>query len=103
VPVVLINKLSESENVAFPRPWSGTPAFLTVPAQVGSSAILSALSARPSTDLPSAAAMRAACAHALTGGAGQHLIGQATNYMTRISASSEGALGPHPAREPEPV
>jgi hypothetical protein len=102
VPVVLI-KLSESENVVLPRPRFGTRAFLMVPAQAGSSAILSALSARPSTDLPSAAAMRAACAHALTGGAGQHLIGQATNYMTRISASGEGALGPHPAREPEPV
>jgi hypothetical protein len=102
VPVVLI-KLSESENIVLPRPRFGTRAFLTVPAPVGSSAILSALSARPSTDLPSAAAMRAACAHALTGGAGQHLIGQATNYMTRISASGEGALGPHPAREPEPV
>jgi hypothetical protein len=100
VPVVL-NTISESENVVLPRPRFGTRAFLTAPAQVGPSAILSAFSARPSTDLPSAA-RRAACAHALTGGAGQ-LTGQATNYMTRIIAASEGARGPHPAREPEPV
>jgi hypothetical protein len=102
VPVVLI-KLSETETVITPLTRFGMRAFLTVPAQAGSSAILRARSARPSTDLPSAAAKRAACAHALTGGAGQLGIGQATNYMTRISAAREGALGPHQAREPEPV
>jgi len=102
VPVVLI-KLSESENVITPLPRFGMRALLTVPVQAGPSAILRARSARPSTDLPSAAAKRAACAHALTGWAGQLVIGHATNYMTRISAAREGALGPHPAREPEPV
>jgi hypothetical protein len=122
VPVVLI-KLSESENVITPLPRFGMRAFLTVPVQAGASAILRARSARPSADrpsaglpsadrpsadrpsagLPSAAAQRAACAHALTGGAGQLVIGQATSYMTRISAAREGASGPHPAREPEPV
>jgi hypothetical protein len=102
VPVVLI-KLSETETVITPLPRFGTRAFLTVPAQAGSSAILRARSARPSADLPSAAAKRAACAHALTGGAGQLVIGQATNYMTRISAAREGASGPHQAREPKPV
>jgi hypothetical protein len=105
VPVVLIT-ISESENVVLPRPRFGTRAFLTAPAQAGTSAILSAFSARPSAAVPSTdlplAARRAACAHALTGGAGQ-LTGQATNYMTRIIAASEGARGPHPAREPEPV
>jgi hypothetical protein len=102
VPVVLI-KLSESENVITPLPRFGMRAFLTVPVQAGSSAILRARSARPSTDLPSAAATRQPCAHVLTGGAGLQLFGQATNYMTRISAIGEGASGPHPAREPEPV
>jgi hypothetical protein len=102
VPVVLI-KLSETETVITPLTRFGMRAFLTVPAQAGESAMLRARSARPSTDLPSAAAKRAACAHALTGGAGQLSIGQATNYMTRIIAAREGALGPHPAREPEPV
>jgi hypothetical protein len=103
VPVVLI-KLSETETVITPLPRFGMRAFLTVPAQAGESAMLRARSARPSTDLPSsAAAQRAACAHALTGGAGQLSIGQATNYMTRIIAARESALGSHPAREPEPV
>ena len=99
----MLIKLSESENVITPLPRFGMRAFLTVPVQADSSAMLRARSARPSTDLPSAAAQRAACAHALTGGAGQLSTGQATNYMTRIIAASEGASGPHPAREPEPV
>ena len=99
----MLIKLSESENVITPLPRFGMRAFLTVPVQADPSAMLRARSARPSTDLPSAAAQRAACAHALTGGAGQLSIGQATNYMTRISAIGEGASGPHPAREPEPV
>ena len=99
----MLIKLAETENIVVPRPRFGTRAFLAVPAQAGPSAILRAPGARPSTDLPSAAAQRAACAHALTGGAGQLSTGQATNYMTRIIAASEGAWGPHPAREPEPV
>jgi hypothetical protein len=102
VPVVLI-KLSETETVITPLPRFGMRAFLTVPVQARRSVILRARSARPSTDLPSAAAKRAACAHALTGGAGELIIGQATNYMTRSLAVGEGARGPHPAREPEPV
>jgi hypothetical protein len=102
VPVVLI-KLSESENVITPLPRFGMRAFLTVPVQTGLSAILRARSARPSTDLPSAAAQQQPCAHVLTGKAGLRLTGPATNYMTRISATGEGASGPHPAREPEPV
>ncbi|HMH90284.1 MAG TPA: hypothetical protein VK586_04280 [Streptosporangiaceae bacterium] len=99
----MLIKLSESENVITPLPRFGMRAFLTVPVQAGASAILRARSARPSADLPSAAATWQACAHARTGGAGLHLIGQATNYMTRSLAFREGALGPHPAREPEPV
>jgi hypothetical protein len=112
VPVVLI-KLSESENVITPLPRFGMRAFLTVPVWAGPSAILRARSARPSADLPSAdlpsadlpsaAAKGQPCVHALTGSGGLRLIGQATNYMTRISAASEGASGPHQAREPEPV
>jgi hypothetical protein len=102
VPVVLI-KLSETETVITPLTRFGMRAFLTVPAQAGSSAILRARSARPSTDLPSAAATRQACAHVRTDVAGLQLTGPATNYMTRISAVGEGASGPHPAREPEPV
>jgi hypothetical protein len=102
VPVVLI-KLSETETVFTPLPRFGMRALLTVPVQAGASAILRARSARPSTDLPSAAAMWRACAHVRTGSAGLQLIGQATNYMTRILAVGEGASGPHPAREPEPV
>ena len=97
----MLIKLSETETVITPLPRFGMRAFLTVPVQARGSVILRARSARPSTDLPSAA-RRAACAHALTGGAGQ-LTGQATNYMTRIIAASEGARGPHPVREPEPV
>ena len=99
----MLIKLSESETVVTPLPRFGMRAFLTVPAQAGESAMLRARSARPSTDLPSAAATRQPCAHVLTGGAGLQLPGQATNYMTRISAIGEGASGPHPAREPEPV
>ena len=99
----MLIKLSESENVITPLPRFGMRAFLTVLVQADSPAMLRARSARPSTDLPSAAATGQPCAHVLTGRAGLHLIGQATNYMTRISAFSEGASGPHPAREPEPV
>ena len=99
----MLIKLSESETVITPLPRFGMRAFLTVPAQAGESAMLRARSARPSTDLPSAAATRQPCAHVLTGWAGLQLFGQATNYMTRISATGEGASGPHPAREPEPV
>ena len=124
----MLIKLSETENVILPRPRFGTRAIFAVPVQAaasvqaasvqaasvqaaasvravpvqaasvhgGPSAILRASSARPSTDLPSAAAQGQPCAHALTGG-------PAANYMTRISATGEGASGPHPAREPEPV
>ena len=119
----MLIKLSETENVLLPRPRFGTRAIFAVPVQAaasvqaasvqaaasvravpvqaasvhgGPSAILRASSARPSTDLPSAAAQGQPCAHALTGG-------PAANYMTRISATGEGASGPHPAREPEPV
>ena len=99
----MLIKLSESENVITPPTRFGMRAFLTVPVQADPSAMLRARSARPSTDLPSAAATRQPCAHVLTGGAGLQLPGQATNYMTRISAIGEGASGPHPAREPEPV
>jgi hypothetical protein len=102
VPVVLI-KLSETENVITPLTRFGMRAFLTVPVQAASPAILRARSARPSTDLPSAAAQRQVCAHARTGGVRLQLTGQANSYMTRISAIGAGASGPHPAREPEPV
>ena len=99
----MLIKLSETETVITPLPRFGMRAFLTVPAQAGSSAILRARSARPSADLPSAAATWQACAHVRSGKAGLQLIGQATNYMTRSLAVREGASGPHPAREPEPV
>ena len=99
----MLIKLAETENIVVPRPRFGTRAFLAVPAQAGPSAILRAPGARPSTDLPSAAARRQACAHALTGRAGLQGTGQAASYMTRISAIGAGASGPHPAREPEPV
>jgi hypothetical protein len=102
VPVVLIT-LSESENVILPRPRFGTPAFIAVPAQAGLSASMRALSARPSADLPCAAAKQQHAADARTGWAGLLPTGTATNYMTRILASGEAASGPHPAREPEPV
>jgi hypothetical protein len=112
VPVVLI-KLSESENFVLPRPRSGMAAFLAVPAQAGPSGITRAIGARPSADLPCAAAKQPHAADARTGWAGLLPVGQATtalpanalptNYMTRILASREGALGPHPAREREPV
>jgi hypothetical protein len=104
VLVVLIT-LSETENVVMPRPRFVTPALLAVPAQAGLSGIPCALGARPSADLPSAAAKQLHVANARTGWAGLLPFGQATttNYMTRILASGEGALGPHPAREPEPV
>jgi hypothetical protein len=117
VPVVLI-KLSESENFVLPRPRSGMAAFLAVPAQAGPSGITRAIGARPSADLPCAAAKQPHAADARTGWAGLLPLGQATtalpanalpanalptNYMTRILASREGALGPHPAREREPV
>jgi hypothetical protein len=102
VPVVL-NMISETESVLTPRPRSGMRAFLPVPAQDGPSASARALIARPSTnDLPAAARKQQHCAHVLTDWAVLPLIGQAT-YMTRISATGEGAVGPHPAREPEPV
>ncbi|MDQ2877380.1 MAG: hypothetical protein M3Y33_22265 [Actinomycetota bacterium] len=94
----MLIKLSESETVITPLPRFGMRAFLTVPVQAGPSAMLSARSARPS-----AAAKQQPCVHVRTGDAGLHLIGQAANYMTRISATGEGASGPHPAREPEPV
>jgi hypothetical protein len=114
VPVVLI-KLSESENFVLPRPRFGMPAFLAVPAQAGPSGMTRALlGARPSADLPCAAAKQPHAAEVRTGWAGLLPIDQAsnalrtnalpTNYMTtRTLASGEGALGPHPAREPEPV
>jgi hypothetical protein len=102
VPVVLI-KLSESEKVVQPRPRFGTPALLAVTAQDGRPASMRAFSARPSADLPCAAAKQPHAADARTGWAGLLPIGPATNYMTRILASGEAASGPHPAREPEPV
>ena len=95
--------LSETENVVMPRPRFVTPALLAVPAQAGLSGIPCALGARPSADLPSAAAKQLHVANARTGWAGLLPIGPATNYMTRILASGEAASGPHPAREPEPV
>jgi hypothetical protein len=111
VLVVLIN-VSESENVMVPRPRFGMPAFLAAPAQAGPSVSTRAFSARPSADLPSAdlpsadlpcaAAMQQHAADARTGWAGLLPTGPATTYTTRILAS-EGASGPHPAREPEPV
>jgi hypothetical protein len=102
VPVVLI-KLSESENVNMPLPRFGMRAFLPVPVQADLSATPRARGARPSTDVLSAAAQWHTCAQILTGEAGLLLTGPADNYMTRISATGEGASGPHPAREPEPV
>jgi hypothetical protein len=117
VPVVLI-KISETESVITPRPRSGMRAFLPVsatavlakaafakaaPAQAGPSASARALSTRPSVnDLPAAARKQQHGTHVLTDWAVLPLTGQAS-YMTRISATGDGASGPHPAREPEPV
>jgi hypothetical protein len=116
VLVVLI-KISQSEKAIAPRLLSGMRAFLPAAARavpvkavpVKAAPVKAAPAyVGPVTSDPRAAAAPQA-AHALTGPAGLRLAGQPTSQtisisdMTRTSAAGEGALGPHPAREPEPV
>lgn len=97
----MLNMISYTENAAQPRPRFGMgaclPALVPAATPAGKRAVAIA---RPRTE-------RA------VGFAGQHPVlaaaGQATGtqlgseqpaYTTLISATGDGALGPHPAREP---
>ncbi|MGH3273873.1 MAG: hypothetical protein ACRDNZ_06035 [Streptosporangiaceae bacterium] len=94
----MLNNISMTGNVPAPRPRSGRRAVLPVSAVPV--ATTRALLACPLA-VPPAAARKRLSAPVRNDRVALLLASQAA-YMARIAATS-GALGPHPAREPEPV